>query len=259
MIGGEMDIRFDGKTVIVTGGARGIGFACARVMAESGARVAIVDILDDIMDDSVKKLQSKGTARGYRLDLSKVSDIGPTIARIREEMGEIDVLIQAAGILAANRGEVITESEWDTVMDVNAKGVFFMMQAVVVQSMIPRKTGSIVNFASIAGLKGMKEPLCSAHYSASKGAVVQLTRQAAVEWGKYNIRVNGVAPGGVKTDFIKGAPPEFLKDAAALIPLNRLSEPEEIASGVCFLSSNAASMVTGQILIIDGGGFVLGF
>jgi len=254
-----MDIRFDGKTAVVTGGARGIGFACAELMVESGAKVAVVDILGDIMDDSARKLQAKGTVKGYKLDLSKVSDIGPTVARIREEMGEIDVLIQAAGILAGGKGEDLTEAEWDRVMDVNAKGLFFMMQAVVVQSMIPRMAGSIVNFASIAGLKGMKEPLCSAHYSASKGAVVQLTKQAAVEWAKHNIRVNAVAPGGVMSEHLKGMPPEFMKDAAALIPLKRLSKPEEIASGVCFLASNAASMVTGQILIIDGGGFVLGF
>jgi NAD(P)-dependent dehydrogenase (short-subunit alcohol dehydrogenase family) len=254
-----MDIRFDGKTAIVTGGARGIGLACAELLLESGAKVAIVDKLGDIMDESLNRLQQKGSARGYRLDLSKVPDIGPTVARIREDLGEPDILIQAAGILAGKKGEDLTETEWDLVMDVNAKGLFFMMQAVVVQSMIPRKTGSIVNFASIAGLKGMKEPLQSAHYSASKGAVVQLTRQAAVEWGKYNIRVNAVAPGGVMTDFLKGAPPEFVKEAAALIPLGRLSQPEEIARGVCFLASSAASMVTGQILIIDGGGFALGF
>jgi NAD(P)-dependent dehydrogenase (short-subunit alcohol dehydrogenase family) len=254
-----MDIRFEGKTAVVTGGARGIGFACAQLMIESGAKVAIVDVLEDAMDSSVKSLKEKGVAKGYKLDLRKVPDIAPTVSKIREEIGEVDILIQAAGILAGKKGEDLTEAEWDLVMDVNAKGLFFMMQAVAIQSMIPRKTGSIVNFASIAGLKGMKEPLCSAHYSASKGAVVQITRQAAVEWGKYNIRVNAVAPGGVLTDFVKCAPPEFQKEATALIPLGRLSEPEDIARGVCFLSSSAASMVTGQALIIDGGGFVLGF
>ena len=254
-----MDIRYDNMVAVVTGGARGMGFACAEILLESGARVAVVDIQEDLMDESLQKLKAKGTVRGYKLDLSKVPDIGPTVEKIRKEMGEIDVLIQAAGLLAGCKGEELVEAEWDRVMNVNAKGLFFMMQAVVKQSMMQTKKGSIVNFASIAGLKGMKEPLCSAHYSASKGAVIQLTKQAAVEWAKYNIRVNAVAPGGVMSEFIKGAPPGFMNEATALIPLKRLSEPEEIARGVCFLSSSEASMITGHVLIIDGGGFALGF
>ncbi|MBP2653982.1 MAG: family NAD(P)-dependent oxidoreductase [Firmicutes bacterium] len=253
-----MDIRFDGKVAVVTGGARGIGYVCAQTMVESGAKVAIVDILADNLAEAVKKLGQKGEVKGYCLDLSKVGDIAPTVSKIREEMGEIDVLIQAAGILAGAPADKITEAEWDKVMNVNSKGVFFMMQAVTNQSMIPRNTGSIVNFASIAGVRGMKEPMCSAHYSASKGAAVQLTKQGAVEWAKYGIRVNAVAPGGVLSEGMKNAPPEMMKNATEPIPLKRLSKPEEIASGVCFLASEAASMITGQILIIDGGGSVVG-
>jgi len=251
-----MDIRFDGKTVVVTGGARGIGYACAQLMIESGAKVAIIDILEKNLEESEKKLKQKGIVKGYRLDLSQIADIPAVVARIREDLGEIDVLIQAAGLLSGNEGTKITEAEWDRTMDVNAKANFFMMQEIVNQSMIPGKTGSIVNFASIAGLRGMMEPMCSAHYSASKGAVVQITKQAAVEWGKYNIRANAVAPGGVKTEQMKHEPP---KEALDPIPLKRLSKPEEIASGVCFLASDAASMITGHVLVIDGGGCAVGF
>lgn len=254
-----MDIRFDGKTVVITGGARGIGYACAELMVDSGAKVAIVDISLENLDTATKKLQQKGSAKGYQLDISKVSDITNIVSQIRNEMGEIDVLIQAAGLLRGSPAEKITEAEWDAVINVNAKGLFFMMQAVTSQSMIPRKTGSIVNFASIAGLRGMRGPLCSAHYSASKGAAVQLTKQAAVEWEKDNIRVNAVAPGGVKTGGILGVSPDFMENATELIPLKRLSEPSDIASGVCFLASDAASMVTGHILVIDGGGYAMGF
>lgn len=254
-----MDIRFDDKTVVVTGGARGIGYACVKKMIESGAKVAVVDIVQENLDAVTKELEPKGTIKGYKLDLSKVSDIPAVVTKIREELGKIDVLVQAAGLLTGNIGTKIIEAEWDRTLNVNAKGSFFMMQEVVKQSMIPNNTGSIVNFASIAGLRGMKEPLCSAHYSASKGAVVQITKQGAVEWGKYNIRVNAVAPGGVKTEAIKNLPEGEGEDPAALIPLKRLSEPSEIACGVCFLASDAASMVTGHILVIDGGGYALGF
>jgi NAD(P)-dependent dehydrogenase (short-subunit alcohol dehydrogenase family) len=255
-----MDVRFDGKTVVVTGGARGIGFACAEMLSRSGARVVLVDVLADLVEESAKKLGKNGDAKGYQLDLGRISDIAPVVTKIRKEFGEIDVLIQAAGLLRAGCAENITEVEWDSVMNINSKALFFMMQAVASQSMIPRNTGSIVNFSSLAGMKGMKEPLCSAHYSASKGAVIAITRQAAVEWGKYNIRVNAVAPGGVKTAAMMNALPGTLEKAAELIPLNKLSEMSDIASGVCFLASGtAAAMVTGHVLVIDGGGFVVGF
>jgi NAD(P)-dependent dehydrogenase (short-subunit alcohol dehydrogenase family) len=253
-----MDIRYDGKTVVVTGGARGIGFACAEKILESGAKVAIVDISKENIDSATKELGAKGTIKGYQLDLSKVSDISSVVAKIRQELGEIDVLVQAAGLLSGNEGTKITEKEWDTTLNVNAKGMFFMMQAVVNQSMIPCNSGSIVNFASIAGLRGMQEPLCSAHYSASKGAVVQITKQAAVEWGKYQIRVNAVAPGGVKTEAVKNVATGDMSELVVNIPLKKLSDPSDIASGVCFLASDAAAMVTGHVLVIDGGGYAVG-
>lgn len=257
-----MNIRFDGKTAIVTGSARGIGYACADLMAESGAKVAMLDILGDRLEDSAKKLQAKGgVAKPYAIDLTKTADVRALVTRIRKEMGEIDVLIQVAALGPQRYAEDITEEEWDKVFDINSKAYFFMSQAVTGQSMIPRKTGSIVNFCSIAGLVGMRAPLCSHHYSASKGAVAQITKQGAIEWARHGIRVNAVAPGGCLTEMTQSmiGTPENLKEACALVPLGRLSQPHEVASGVVFLASDAASMITGQILVIDGGGFAMGF
>jgi len=256
-----MDIRFDGKVAMVTGSARGIGYCCAEVLVESGAKVALIDILEDRLADSVKNLQKKGAAKGYVLDLKKPADFASVVTKVRQELGEIDVLIQAAAIGPSAPAETITETDWDKIFDINSKAIFFMMQAVTGQSMIPRKSGSIVNFASIAGLRGMRAPLCSAHYSGSKGAVLALTRQGAVEWAPYNIRVNSVASGGCLTEMtlsIMGTP-EGIAKACELVPLKKLSQPIDVASGVVFLASDAAKMITGQTLSIDGGSTILGF
>jgi NAD(P)-dependent dehydrogenase (short-subunit alcohol dehydrogenase family) len=255
-----MNIRFDGKVAIVTGAARGIGFSCAELLADSGAKVAMVDILGERLAESTEKVNKKGVVKGYELDLTKVPSIGPMVSRIKKELGEIDVLIQAAGIGPVRQAEEITEAEWNAVLDINTKGLFFMMQAVTTQSMLPRKTGSIVNFSSMAGLVGMRPPLSAAHYHASKGGVVQLTRAGAIEWASHNIRVNAVAPGGVLTEMTLEmvGTPEKMAAATALVPLKRFSKPEEIAAAVCFLASDAASMITGHILVIDGGGYAAG-
>lgn len=255
-----MNVRFDGKIAVVTGGSKGLGYECAELLAVSGAKVAIIARDPERLNEAVERIAKKGgTARGYSLDVSRIAQIAPAIQEIRAELGEIDVLVQAAGVMRAQPSQEITEADWDAVHNTNAKAVFFMMQAVVGQSMIPRGQGSIVNVASVAGLKGMREPLCAAHYCSSKGAVVQLSRQGAVEWAKHNIRVNTMAPGGVATEAIRGVPPEFLAKATELIPLGRFSTPAEVAAGVCYLASDEAFMITGQTIVMDGGGSVLGF
>jgi gluconate 5-dehydrogenase len=256
-----MDIRFDGKVAVVTGAARGQGYVCAEMLVESGAKVAMLDVLGDVLLESEKKLRAKGTVKTYKIDITNNAEIISTVQQIRQDLGEIDVLIQAAGLGPPAAAETITSANWDFVNSINAKGLFFMMQAVTVQSMIPQKKGAIVNFASIAGLRGMPVPMCSAHYSASKGAVIQLTRQGAIEWAQHNIRVNAVAPGGVKTEMTMTlvGTPEKMAAATKMVPLGKLSEPSDIASGVLFLASDAARMITGQILSIDGGTTALGF
>jgi NAD(P)-dependent dehydrogenase (short-subunit alcohol dehydrogenase family) len=253
-----MNIKFDGKVAVVTGGTNGTGLACAEMLLDLGAKVAVIGSNAERMAGAVEKLQGKGTVKGYQLNLANTADIPGTVTKIREEMGEIDVLVQAAGVMQAAPATDITEENWDLLLNVNTKAIFYMMKAVVEQSMIPKNAGSIVNFSSVAGFMGMDEPLCSAHYSASKGAVVQLTRQAAVEWAKFGIRTNAVAPGGIMTGMMLKMPPEMVKGASAPIPLKRFSEPSEVASGVCFLASDAASMITGQVLVIDGGGSIVG-
>lgn len=251
-----MVIDFKGQVAVVTGGSGGIGYTCVETLLESGAQVAVLDINQEALDRTVKALSSKGTVKGYAMDLSDVDSIAPTVEKIRTEMGEISVLVQCAGLMGGKPGLEITQAEWDRSQNVNARGLFFMMQQVVDQSM-KHTGGSIVNFASMSGIRGMHPPMCSAFYSASKGAVVAITMQAAVEWASLGIRVNCVAPGGVETPAMRemGFPPEVVEP----IPMKKLNQPEDIANSVVFLASDKAATITGQTLVIDGGASIVGY
>jgi NAD(P)-dependent dehydrogenase (short-subunit alcohol dehydrogenase family) len=247
-----LDIRLDDKVAVVTGAASGIGLACAGLLAESGARVALADIRDDALAKATKKVSERGVARGYRLDVTDIPQIAPAIARIRGEMGEMDILVCCAGINVPALAHEVAEADWDAVNAVNAKGLFFCNQAVAVQSMIPRQSGAIVNIASIAGLVGYERFVA---YSASKGAVVQLTRTEALDWAPYSIRINVVAPTSVLTNLTRNhlSKPGVKERVLDKTPFHRLATVDEIAKAVCFLVSDAASMITGAVLPVDGG------
>ncbi|MBN1862746.1 MAG: SDR family oxidoreductase [Dehalococcoidales bacterium] len=247
-----MDFRLDNKVAMVTGAASGIGLACAEMLAEGGAKVALVDYNPETLAKATRKVAAKGTAKGYQLDVTDIPRIATTVSRIREEMGEIDILVCSAGVNIRQPAHEVTEEAWDTINNVNIKGLFFCNQAVAVQSMIPRKSGAIVNIASNMGLVGGPKRTA---YCASKGAVVQLTRAEAVDWAPYNIRINAVAPTWVLTELTR----ELLKDQAfsdfiiERTPLQRLASVEEVAAAVCFLASDQAGIITGVILPVDGG------
>ena len=251
-----MVIDFNGKTALVTGGAGGIGIACVKSLLESNAKVAIVDVSEAALETAEKTLQGYDNFKCYQLDITKVETIAPALRKIREELGEIEVLVQTAGLLRGQSGLNMTVEEWDTMFHINARGMFFVMQQVVEQSM-REHGGSIVNFSSMAGIRGMRAAMASPHYSASKGAVVAMTMQAATEWAQYGVRCNAVAPGGVLTKAM--ADMKFPEETMDPIPLRRLSKPEDIADGVVFLASDKASMITGQTLIIDGGSSIVGY
>ena len=251
-----MQVEFHGQVAAVTGGAGGIGYVCARTLLESGATVVILDINREALDKAVASLQSYGTVGGVCVNLAEVDTIASAVASIVNTYGKIDVLIQCAGLMGGKPGLEVTQADWDKALSVNARGLFFMMQQVVKQSMEGRG-GSIVNFASMAGIRGMHPPMCSAYYSASKGAVVAVTMQAAVEWAGLGVRVNCVAPGGVETPAMRemGFPPEVVDP----IPMKRLNQPEDVANCVAFLASDKAATITGQTIVIDGGVSVVGY
>lgn len=251
-----MNLSFSGKTAVVTGGAGGIGSVCVKTLLESDAAVAIVDVAEDAIRKAEKELSVYGNVKGYLVDITDIQAICAVIHSIREEMGEIGVLVQTAGLLRTKAGLELMPEEWDCMMDINAKGMFFMMQQTVGQSM-QKCGGSIVNFSSMAGIRGMKPGMAAAHYSASKGAVVAMTMQAATEWACYGIRVNAVAPGGVRTRAMEHM--QMPMDALEPIPLGRLSTPQDVANAAVFLASDKASMITGQTLVIDGGSSIVGY
>ena len=251
-----MVIDYTGKVAVVTGGAGGIGYSCVKLLLESGAAVAVADVDQTALDRAAATLSQYGMVRTYAVDLSDTDSIAPAVERICGELGEIDVLIQCAGLMGGKPGLEVTQADWDRALNVNARGLFFMMQQVVAQSMASRG-GAIVNFASMAGIRGMHPPMCSAFYSASKGAVVAATMQAAVEWAGLGVRVNCVAPGGVETPAMRemGFPPEVVEP----IPMKRLNQPEDVANCVAFLASDKAATITGQTIVIDGGASVVGY
>jgi len=248
-----MNIRLDNKVAIVTGAASGIGLSCAELLAESGAKTALVDMNAENLAKATKQVQEKGIARGYQLDVTNIRAIASTFSHIRQELGEIDILVCSAGIDICQAAHEVTEAAWDAIMSVNTKGLFFCNQAVAVQSMIPRKTGAIVNIASIYGLVG--GPKGTTAYCASKGGVVQLTHQEAIDWAPYNIRVNAIAPTYVLTDLTRSllTDPEFKTWVLDNIPLHRLATVDDVAATTLFLASDAAKMITGVILPVDGG------
>lgn len=251
-----MKLDLKDKNVVITGGTGGIGSACAKAFLEEGANVILVDIDENRIREKANELSAYGKITGYKMNLADPEEIKQGVETICKEYGQIDSLVQTAGLLESMPGLELSEKHWDRLMDVNAKGLFFTMKEVVGQSMM-KNGGTIVNFSSMSGIRGMRPEMAGAHYSASKGAVKALTMQAATEWGQYGIRVNAVAPGGVMTERMRAM--EFPADAFDLIPLGRLSEPEEIANVVVFLASGRSSMMTGQTLVVDGGSSVVGF
>lgn len=233
------------RNVLVTG-AGGIGQACIKRFVENGDHVIIVDCFSKNVDLCKDKYPN---VTGYVFDLSETSKINELVEKILEDNEKIDVLVQTAGIMASDDALNIKPEKFKQIMNVNVESLFFMMQQVVKQYMIDHG-GVILNFASEAAIRGFTGPMAGVHYSASKGAVISMSKQLAVEWGHAHIRVNTICPGGVLTPAMEKM--GFDEDLSA-VPLQCLSRPEDIAGTVVYLCSSQAKMITGQNIVVDGG------
>ncbi len=249
--------RFEGRSVIVTGGASGIGKATAKAFLEEGAEVAVID-LSERSCASFKKEMSRHGFEPLVLtgDVTRSKDVARMVDRILKAHGRIDVLFNNAGILIEGTIEDVTEKEWDRIMAVNVKGVFLMSKTVV-PVMLRQGKGVIVNNASCSGLVGDRNAIA---YNTSKGAVVLLTKCLALDYAQKNIRANCVCPGEIDTPmFIREAKSrrmpveEYRRQLCEVHPIGRLGVPEEVAAAVLFLASDAASFITGVAFSVDGG------
>ena len=253
----NMQGRFTDKVVVITGASRGIGRACALAFAREGAKVAAVDLAAQTLEQLKKEIQDDGAeAMGIVCDVAKADEVRQAVDQVMAKFVTIDVLVNNAGVLRTTTPlEKITEDEWDLLMNVNLKG-FFLFSRFVLPIMREKKYGKIVNMASSAGRSTSE--LGGAHYTASKAAVLGLTRHTAREYGPYGINVNSICPGLVETPMIREeATQKRLDHWLGQIPLGRFADPTEAADLVLFLASDQARYITGATIDFNGGSLLI--
>jgi 3-oxoacyl-[acyl-carrier protein] reductase len=247
-----MEALLDGKVAVVTGGSRGIGEAICLRFAENGAVVVVADIERERAEAVARAIRGKGgKADSLRLDVADIPSIAPACDAVVKTHGGIDIWVNNAGISQSIPIEDLGEADWDRLMDVDLKGVFFCSQAAF-RIMKARRSGKIVNIGSLAGERGGR--FAGAHYSAAKAGVLVLTKCFALNGGEHNINVNAIAPGLIDTQM--AAELGFLKGSHADIPLGRLGMPRDVADTALYLASRLSDYITGMTVDINGGQFM---
>ena len=240
----------EGKTAIITGASRGIGKAIALKFAQEGCNVAFTDLFEDeSMKGTEAELLALGVkAKGYASDAADFGDTSKVVDRIVEDFGQIDVLVNNAGITKDTLLMRTTEEQWDAVINVNLKSVFNFTKAVQ-KTMLKQRSGSIINLSSVVGVSGNAG---QANYSASKAGIIGFTKSIARELGSRGIRSNAIAPGFIITEMTAKIPEDARKAWEASIPLKRGGTPEEVAGVAAFLASDLSSYVSGQVIQVCG-------
>jgi NAD(P)-dependent dehydrogenase (short-subunit alcohol dehydrogenase family) len=245
-----------GRVAIVTGGSRGLGAEFAEGLAEAGASVMLCARRDEWLLPGVEALRGRGfTVDAMRCDVSNETAVQAVVDATMERFGRIDILVNNAGISWGERPEAMTLPQWQKVIDVNLTGAFICSQAAG-RVMIERQYGRIINIASIAGLQGNVNGPYYAGYAASKAGLMGLTRELAASWGRHGIRVNAIAPGFFHSRLSDSSIAHVEASLNAVTPLGRVGRPGELKGVAVFLASDASNYITGQTLVVDGGGTI---
>ena len=242
-----MKIDLTGKNALVTGSTRGIGRAIAEGFVASGARVAVVGRELERAQTAAREIG--GNAQGFACDVSDTAQVAKLVGDVEAAFGSIDILVNNAGITRDNLVMRLKDEDWDMVQNANLRGAFAAIRAVS-RGMMKRRSGRIINVASIVGLIGNKG---QANYAASKAGLIALTKTVAKELGSRNILVNAVAPGFIETEMTAAMTAEARDALGKQIALERLGTPGDVAAAVSFLASDLASYITGQVFVVDGG------
>ena len=243
-------MKLAGKVALVTGAAQGIGKAVALLLAQNGADIVVSDINLEKAEETAKEIEAMGRkAMAIKVDVANSGDVERMVQTILERFGQIDVLVNNAGIARDKLILRMTEEDWDAVLDINLKGTFNCTKAVV-RHMSRQRSGKIVNIASVVGEMGNAG---QANYSASKAGVIGFTKTIAREFAQRGINVNAIAPGYIQTPMTEALPEKAKEELKNMIPLERLGQPEDVAEAVLFLVSNASNYITGQVLNVNGG------
>jgi len=244
-----------GKTALITGGSRGLGLQLAHALGEAGAKIMLSSRKAADLEEAAAELQAAGIdARWIAADCGKEEEIQRLASETLQRLGDVDILINNAGASWGAPAEDHPAAAWDKVMNLNVRGYFLLSQAIAKNSMIPRKSGRIINIASVAGLAGNPIEMKTIAYNTSKGAVINFTRALACEWGVYGINVNAICPGFFKTKMasvlIETLGEEKMAEHA---PLRRLGDDEDLKGLALLFASNAGKHITGQWMAVDGG------
>jgi NAD(P)-dependent dehydrogenase (short-subunit alcohol dehydrogenase family) len=245
--------RLDGAVALVTGGRRGLGHAFARALASAGARVVISSRSHEAGSAAVEAMRADGLeVVAVSGDVTSYADVEAMAAQVEHLYGPVDVLVNNAGVVEHRPSLEVTPETWHSVLSVNLDGLWYCSQ-VVGRSMVARRKGVIVNIGSISGII-VNRPQWQPSYNASKAAVHQLTRSLAAEWAPYNVRVNALALGYVRTEMSPDpTDPEEVQRWVEDVPMKRMATPDEVAPAVVFLASEASSFMTGSVMVVDGG------
>ena len=247
-------MNLNGKTAVITGGTRGIGYAVAQKFAEHGAKLALIAAHGgERAEEAVKNLTDNGAeARLYVCNIANSEEVGKTAEQILADFGGIDILVNNAGITRDNLLPALSTEDIDDVINVDLKGAIYVTKAFI-RTFVKRKAGSIINISSVVGMMGNKG---QTNYAAAKAGIIGFTKSVAKEYGRRNIRCNAIAPGYIATDMTAALSAEVTEELTKQLPIGRLGKPEDVAELALFLAGDASGYITGEVIKVDGGMYV---